>query len=407
MPIDVITGQPGNGKSLRMMQRLVAESAKTGADRRFLVAVGIDGIQPGLVDLVLADGKDWNEIDPNGEPVCDCGAGRKLPDGNHEKHAHFIPDGALFFVDEAWKWFGHLHDASRAPTPPHVLMLAEHRHRGFDMVWTTQMVNQVYPFVRGLIGTHSHVARRFGTRICTVFQWGELCEDVKSATQREKALSETWVHPSNMFDKYKSATVHTIKPRLPWKLFLIPICLIGALVLGYFGYESMKPDNFAATLNGEPEPGSGEAAPAPASEDSPKLPTTAKAWAEYLAPTVPGLAFTAPVFAENLEVTTHPMTLCYLVGEGPESRCKCVTEQATPLDVGEPMCRSIVKGGIYDPFKPEREPVREATVQTVVTPSVLPKEAERLDSAVGHPPETAVPGGPAIQVTTDRASAPQ
>jgi hypothetical protein len=128
-----------------MVERLSEEAEK---GERPLFAAGVDGLQPGMA-AELVDPREWNAVKPGVAGDCNCTAG---PPG----HAHVVPDGSLIFVDEAWKWFGHLHDASRQATPPHVLQLAEHRHRGIDFVWTTQGPNQLYPFVRPLIADHYH-----------------------------------------------------------------------------------------------------------------------------------------------------------------------------------------------------------------------------------------------------------
>ncbi|WP_239499611.1 zonular occludens toxin domain-containing protein, partial [Stenotrophomonas maltophilia] len=187
MPIELFTGQPGNGKTALMMERLVEEAK---AANRPIFAVGIDGLDPGLA-TVLDDARHWNDKDAEGN--------------------YIVPNGSLIFVDEAWKWFGHLHDATRQQTPRHVLELAEHRHRGLDFVWTTQQPNQLYPFVRGLIGAHSHVVRRFGTKMLDVYRWGELNEEIKSLAKRDMAQRTTRLLPSQVFGQYKSAEVHTIK----------------------------------------------------------------------------------------------------------------------------------------------------------------------------------------------------
>ena len=396
MPIDLITGQPGNGKTLRMMELLLAEAAKPQDKRRFLVNMGIEGLASGICDLDLPDGKLWNLVDFDKAGTCAChdgigqvldkeGLARKIGHGSQSRdnpqwqieldagrpHAHVIPDGALICVDEAWKSFGHLQDASRAATPQHVLALAEHRHRGLDFIWTTQMSNQIFPFVRGLIGSHTHVARRFGTRFCTLFTWGELCDDTKSQTQRDKSLQKSWVLPTKTAGaKYKSTVQNTIKARLPWKLLLIPICLVGAIVMGWYSYQSLKPDNFAAKLNGKEAAATGVAGAAPASGNRQEMPRTAAQWKTYLTPTIPGMAFTAPVFAENLEVTTHPRTICYLVGLPGADVCKCVTEQATKLELSEASCRTnVADAGGYDPFKvdpaDERKNERRQEPQTL------------------------------------------
>src|SRR5690606_14116981 len=114
-----------------------------------------------------------------------------------------------------------------------VLDLAEHRHRGLDFVWTTQQPNQLYPFVRGLIGSHAHVVRRFGTKMIDVFKWGELNEDVKSSSKRDLAQRTTRLLPSQAFGAYKSAEVHTIKPRIPMKVLALPALALGAIIAGY------------------------------------------------------------------------------------------------------------------------------------------------------------------------------
>lgn len=100
MPIDLYTGQPGNGKTALMVERLIAEAKKA---ERPIFAAGIEGLKPGLAE-VLDDPRGWNAKDSSGEFI--------------------VPNGSLIFVDEAWKWFGHLHDASRQATPKHVLDLA-------------------------------------------------------------------------------------------------------------------------------------------------------------------------------------------------------------------------------------------------------------------------------------------
>lgn len=371
MPIDLITGQPGHGKTLRMMQRLLAESAKTGADRRFLVNAGIEGLAAGLVDLDLADSKLWNAVDFTRPGTCMChdgtgqcldaeGLPRKVKQGTAtvdnpqwkteldagRPHAHLIPDGALIFVDEAWKDFGHLADASRGATPSHVLALAEHRHRALDFVWTTQMVNQLYPFVRGLIGSHSHVVRKFGSSICTVYSWGELNEDVKSATQREKAVTETWVHPTKTVGaSYKSATGHTIKAKWPWKILLIPLCILGAIAVFWWVYVSMKQPGGVVAPDAD-----GVAVAADAVEGKERLLTAAEYAAQFL-PRIPGIHGSEPIYGDR-EAKSVPATYCVIFDAGRDQRCTCYTEQATPvLDVLQSVCYSSALHGAYDPFK--------------------------------------------------------
>ncbi|WP_237761551.1 zonular occludens toxin domain-containing protein [Stenotrophomonas maltophilia] len=191
-------GSLETAKPALMMERLVAEAK---AANRPIFAVGIDGLDPGLA-TVLDDARHWNDKDAEGD--------------------YIVPNGSLIFVDEAWKWFGHLHDATRQQTPRHVLELAEHRHRGLDFVWTTQQPNQLYPFVRGLIGAHSHVVRRFGTKMLDVYRWGELNEEIKSLAKRDMASAPRGCCLRMSSGSTSRLRCIRIKARIPLKVLALP-----------------------------------------------------------------------------------------------------------------------------------------------------------------------------------------
>ncbi|MDV3463309.1 zonular occludens toxin domain-containing protein [Stenotrophomonas sp. C960] len=343
MPIELFTGQPGNGKTALMMERLVAEAK---AASRPIFAAGIDGLDPGLA-TVLDDPRHWNNKDA---------------DGNY-----IVPDGSLIFVDEAWKWFGHLHDATRQQTPRHVLELAEHRHRGLDFVWTTQQPNQLYPFVRGLIGSHAHVVRRFGTKMLDVYRWGELNEEIKSLAKRDMAQRTTRLLPSQVFGQYKSAEVHTIKARIPFKVMLLPVLAVAAVVFAYLAYTSLRPSSFAGGEGKEgAQSASADAAPSPfrpggAKEDAPRWPTAA-AYAKDHLPRISTMPWTAPVFDER-QARSDPQLICMSSLEGldaqgvrQEASCRCLTEQGTAYELSQPECRTLARNGpVYNPYRERSE----------------------------------------------------
>lgn len=343
MPIELFTGQPGNGKTALMMERLVAEAK---AATRPIFAAGIDGLDPGLA-TVLDDPRHWNNKDA---------------DGNY-----IVPDGSLIFVDEAWKWFGHLHDATRQQTPRHVLELAEHRHRGLDFVWTTQQPNQLYPFVRGLIGSHAHVVRRFGTKMLDVYRWGELNEEIKSLAKRDMAQRTTRLLPSQVFGQYKSAEVHTIKARIPFKVMLLPVLAVAAIVFAYLAYTSLRPSSFAGGEGKEgTQSASADAAPSPfrpagAKEGAPRWPTAA-AYAKDHLPRISTMPWTAPVFDER-QARSDPQLVCMSSLEGldaqgvrQEASCRCLTEQGTAYELSQPECRTLARNGpVYNPYRERSE----------------------------------------------------
>lgn len=330
MPIELYTGKPGNGKTAFMMERLLKEAEK---GERPIFAAGIDGLKPGLA-TVLEDPKKWNEFDANGDRI--------------------VPDGSLVFVDEAWKWFGHLHDASRQATPPHVLALAEHRHRGIDFVWTTQGPNQLYPFVRPLCADHFHCVRRFGTQVVDVYHWEELQEDVKSSTKREAARRSTRNLPEKAFGSYKSAEVHTIKKRIPKRLYVALALPVFLAVAVFVAYSTLSPSARAERI----AEGTGSALAEPAPDEAQgtrarREPFTVETWAQRFVPRIAAHPMSAPAY-DDRPVLAQPRIAC-MIGE--RVGCLCKTEQGTDYHVPANQCRLIVKaGGLYDPF---RAPIEE------------------------------------------------
>lgn len=386
MPIELYTGQPGNGKTALMMERLLDEAKRS---ERPIFAAGIDGLQPGLA-TVLDDPRKWNDHDPDGDPTCDC-------HGDGQLHAHRIPDGSLIFVDEAWKWFGHLHDARSQATPKHVLDLAEHRHRGLDFVWTTQQPNQLYPFVRGLIGSHSHVVRRFGTKMIDVFRWGELNEEVKSSAKRDNAQRTTRLLPSGAFGSYKSAEVHTIKPRVPFKVLALPAMVVAAAIFVFFAYRILKPDAYAERLKGS---GTTAQAGVPASStaaqgEQPRESRFKNAtdYARQHLPRFGTMPWTAPIF-DDRQVTADPQLVCMsslggadAYGNHSEPSCTCLTEQGTRYELSQPECRTLARyGSVYNPYRERHDEQRQdlhqlqqpvAQGRASITPGVSISRQER------------------------------
>lgn len=375
MPIEVYTGKPGNGKTALMMERLHAEAEKA---ERPIYAAGIEGLQPGLA-TELGDPRQWNDIDPDGNPVCTC-------DKHPEPHAHMLPNGALCFIDEAWKWFGHLHDASRQATPPHVLALAEHRHRGIDFIWTTQGPNQLYPFSRPLIADHYHVVRRFGTQMIEVYKWEELQEDIKSPSKREAAIRTTRSLPKAVFGSYKSADAHTIKAKVPLRVWVLPLLLLAAVGLVWGAFAMLRPATAGETAEGgasglpDARPDSD---PPPAASTGTRRRTYATA-ADYLEahqPRMNSLPWSAPIF-DGRGITADPLLFCIEAGAGhdaqgnaQEGRLHCVTEQGTPYKLPEAEARHVARWGApYNPYRQraenmQQDPNRDQGDRTAAAPT--------------------------------------
>lgn len=386
MPIESFTGLPGHGKTSLMMEHLLAAAER--ADRP-LFASGIDGLEPGIATL-LPDPRQWNAVKP-GE-VCTC----HDTEDSSACDSHVVPNGSVIYVDEAWKWFGHLQNATRQANPPHVLQLAEHRHRGIDFVWTFQLPNQIFPFARGLMAEHHHVVRRFGTQMIDVFTWQELNEDVKSASQREAALRKTRTLPTAVRGKYKSAEVHTIKARIPWKVIMIPVFVIGAVVSGWFAYSKLKPDAFAASVAG------GASGPATAgqlvtgtsSSASDKPPRTHFEYAKAHLPRFGSMPWTAEVY-DSRSPTADPHLYCMSGLEGADAQgqhkgltCTCLTEQGTAYEISQPECRTLARQGpIYNHYAERKERDQASQLAPIAAPSAAAVNAGAVVSSAAAAPE--------------------
>lgn len=368
MPIHLLTGRPRHGKTSKMMGMLL-KAIKKGD--RPIYAAGIDGLAPGLCE-VLPDPSRWCSHVPFDPPQYDIDdKGQKT---ERLQRIINVPDGSLIFVDEAWKWFGHLHSAVGKPTPLHVLALAEHGHHGIDWVWTSQGPGQIYPFVRTLIEQHWHFVRRWGTQFVDIYKWDDLVDDVKSKGSRELAQQETTKIDSSGWQFYKSASMHTVKARLPWRLWLGVAAAVAAPFLLWYAYTTLKPDAVASMVTGQRPAGGlptvgqtshqGSAGTAPiTSIEADRL-----EWLRPLAVRVPGVHGSQPIF-DGREAQAVPRTFCVMSGgpNGDES-CSCYTEQVTRiLDVREDACRHVARHGQYDPFKAPPE---------VGAPGVSPGEPE-------------------------------
>lgn len=363
MPIEILTGKPGNAKTAFLVDMMLTERAKENP--RFIVAMGINGLVDGVADLVIDDPTKWAEITDRTQGPCTCPLIGGAPP--FQPHTHRIPAGAIIYVDEAWKWFGHLQDARGAQTPKHALDLAEHRHMGVDFVWTAQGPNQIFPFVRNLIADHTHHSRRFNTSFVDTWKWEELQEDVKSEGKRAAALSAVKVIPKRTFGLYKSAQEHTMKAKIPWRVYAIPGILIAAVLFGWLAYTNLRPAALASKVTTEgPESPQGDpahASPLVAQRGSKNEYLTREEYTALHLPRFETMPHTAPLF-DARPPTSDPQLFCMAsfpgeTGGGEQSdklTCTCLTEQGTKYDIPDGHCMRVARWGpAYNPYKERRE----------------------------------------------------
>jgi zona occludens toxin len=320
--ITLITGLPGNGKTLYALAWLKERAVKEG---RTVYYSGIADLRiPGWIEL--EDATKWASV----------------------------PKGSIVIVDEAQRIFRpRMHGAK---VPDFVEALETHRHLGVDLVFITQHPMLVDANVRRLVGQHFHVVRKFGTQFATIHEWGKCKEHCDK--NREDSVRHEWKFDREVFGLYKSAEVHTHKRRIPFKVFLLlamPFIFGG---LGYWAWTYLDPDRKVQ----EAKPAGGAMVQATVTRNGPLTP---QAYVQQFVPRVDGLAYTAPVY----DAMTQPVEAPYPAAcIATKSRCSCFTQQGTALQVTEPLCRDIVAKGFFVPWKQQQAPQQARPLEPAPPP---------------------------------------
>ena len=366
MPITLVTGLPGHGKTLYTIARWKAEAEK---DNRPVFHNDIPGLSiPGWRKWEV---KEWEKL----------------------------PAGALFIIDEAWEEFPV---TGRGQTPDWVQNLAKHRHLGLDFVVIVQNPMLLDNFVRKLVDRHFHVVRKFGTHFATIYEYVNGCkEDV--AKSRGDGIRHEFRYPKDVFELYRSAELHTVKRRIPARVFLL--LLLPPLVFGliWFGYKRMQPDAVAERVTGKATsstPQNTGATTTAANFNEYARSAGQRTAAEYVAGLVPrieGLAHTAPAY----DGVTQPQQAPYPAAcVATAKRCQCYTQQATKLDMRESLCRQLADGGFFVAWSASGERVQQPPRQ----PEQRPPQDQQI--AAGSLTRPAPQFAPA-QVDPDAGSLPK
>lgn len=350
MPITCITGTPGAGKTLSALEELFRElgisvRGKTveqlreelqHKQTRPVYVCNVRGLKPGLFEEI-ADPFGWEDL----------------------------PDGSLILVDEAWEFFGkHLRNAD----DPRVLNFAKHRHRGFDWIMTTQAPSQLAPFLRELLGRHIHVTRKFGTETTIRYEWPHVQDSPNSQTAKGHAIEQVWRYPQEVFALYESATLHTVKRRIPKKIIVALVvaafsfvAIPGAFV---FLWKSLTGSDAQASV--QAAAAQGEARSAASTDPSGEgEPMTVEEYAYMRTPRIDADPASAPLY-DRFEVQDYPRMFCVISGDQSVERisCRCRTQQMTPVLVSDRVCIHAARFGIWDPrLKPIGDAPRQSKAE--------------------------------------------
>jgi zona occludens toxin len=326
MPVALFTGLPGAGKTAQLVAEIVRlREAEPG---RPIFAFGINGLKEDLaIPLTEEMLHKWWELPPGSIIAVDeC-----QEDGsNPEQPVALMPkDRGL---PAAW-----------------VQKISKVRHHGMDFLLTTQDPCNMSAYVRRLVDKHVHTIRKFGTQVIQRYTWGRCIDDPYSRREQKNAVADVGTLPAKVFDLYKSSQLHTMKRRIPRKVYLLIAVVVVALVAAIavpvmikrFQHKSVE------SVTAGVKPQSDSSSHASALEESLRHTDMAK----WMRPRVPGLPWSAPMF-DKLEVQAQPRLFCVAVDDG---RCTCNTEQGTRYEVPLKLCRQIVSDGLYNPFQAPAE----------------------------------------------------
>jgi len=330
--IHLITGLPGNGKTLFTLATVKALAEK---ENRPVYYARIKGLK-----------LPWTLIDPFEWYRCPAGSIVVIDECQRSDDPSDPKSPSLFGVRK------------RGETVPRwAAELETHRHLGIDLVLVTQHPMLLHLNVRRLSNRHVHLFRLFGSQKSRVFQWAT----VQERCDKDQAGAEPtfFAFPSDVFELYKSAEVHTVKRRIPpviFAVFALPVIVIGLFVLA-FAYKpgakdaaASKPAQAAIApgLLASMRPGTAQALAAGAAVATPAQ------YVEQFTPRVAGLHYTAPAYDGLTTPTEVPYPAACMQSKG---RCKCYTQQATELEVSANLCAAIVSKGFFVAWRaPKADP---------------------------------------------------
>lgn len=341
------TGGNGASKTLFMLFDVRAEQLRSNRP------VFFNGFTP---KAKLTEEFGWKEFEP--------------PRWNEEG---YLPDGAICILDEAQKFFpakvtGELQRKYGA-LPQYIDDVAsDRRKRGLDWWVTTPHPMMIHPNLRRLIADpswHRHHKRILGTSSANVIRWNYAnieCEKPGASASGEGTIR---VFPSEVYEWYHSASLHTGKVRIPKKVYVLVGAIVVVAATVFLAYRNImnKPAEFAKV--GKPvSAGQAPGAAGQSGAGGQLRVITAEQYVSARQPRLAGFPHTAPIYDGMTSPAQAPFPAACVAGRAPGLQgddCRCWTQQATPLQVPRDVCMQIAKTGFFmDWLRPEISPKAQA-----------------------------------------------
>ncbi len=260
-----------------------------------------------------------------------------------------LPTGSIIVIDECQEIFRPR--ANGSAVPPYISKFETHGHRAHDVFLITQHPMLIDGNIRRLAGCHMHVKRTFGAESSIIHEWSSVKENCDKTTK--DSIKHVWKYPKEIYELYTSAAGHTVKRSIPKKviaLLLLPILIIGAVYMAVTLFSKM------IDKSGKNEALTASAAASVASTDAANRPPQKLDWMAQQKPRIEGLPHTAPAYDDLTKPQQVPAPQACVVMR---DKCKCYTNQATPISTPDDLCRSIVQNGIYLPHLPPAQATQD------------------------------------------------
>ncbi|MGE8494450.1 zonular occludens toxin domain-containing protein [Comamonas sp.] len=256
-----------------------------------------------------------------------------------------LPDGSVCVFDECQNEFPA---KIQGELPDYINAVAQYRRkRGFDFWMITPHPSMIHLNIRRLIESpswHRHMKRTFGADMVSELRFNHAemkCEQPNAGKSGQVSMR---AYPKEVYEWYKSASLHTGKRKLPKQLWIFLTCMLVIPVLIYFVWQHFL--NMGKVAEPVAKPGAAMQASAGGPGGSAPV-SRFMSLGEYLesrTPRIADLPHTAPAYDE----VTKPVTAPYPAACVQDAkRCECYTQQGTLLRTSGEVCKQIVKYGYF------------------------------------------------------------
>lgn len=407
-PLTLITGLPGNGKTLNSIKELDAQAVKEGRIVYYHNVRGLKG------DTLKAE---WYEFD---NPL----------------EWHKLPENSLILIDEAQGFFP-VRDP-RKEVPDHCSQIETIRHGGRELWLVTQDANFLDVHVRRLCNRHIHFKRVFKSSRVLRHEW-EQVTDISKAASYKAAMTTPIKLDKKFFGAYESTAQgakHYLKFKPPLAAYVLVVVLC---VMAYYGWEvygmytrAVEPvaTPAAASSNGQLSTKSvlQQAAEVVNPAGQGKGRVTTEQYLQDRTPRVASVPSSAPVYDDLTKPVSFPRTYCmssrdegFLERQGVRKRmkvglvdgkktgCGCYTQQGTLVTTSFEYCMNAVTNGIFDPTIPDRgsrNVAMAAPGQQAVQIGASVRDEGALRALDGQPQQImassdGIPGGTRVTIIPD------